>query len=41
MTGHLTILENGKILGIIIRSDYLAFRKAEKEKVKALTGSLV
>ena len=39
--GHLPILENGKILGIITRTDYLAFRKAEKEKVKALTGSLV
>jgi len=39
--GHLPILEEGRILGILTRTDYLAFRRAEKEKVKALTGSLV
>ena len=39
--GHLPILTNGKILGIITRSDYLAFRKAKREEVEALTGSLV
>ncbi|MFO8172790.1 MAG: CBS domain-containing protein [Gemmatimonadota bacterium] len=39
--GHLPILENGRILGIITRSDYLAFRRAEKDKVEALRGSLV
>jgi tRNA nucleotidyltransferase (CCA-adding enzyme) len=39
--GHLPILEDGKLLGIITRTDYLAFRKAEKEKVEALTGSLL
>ena len=39
--GHLPILEDRKLVGIITRSDYLAFRKAEKEKVAALRGSLV
>jgi tRNA nucleotidyltransferase (CCA-adding enzyme) len=39
--GHLPILEGGKLLGIITRTDYLAFRRAEKEKVEALTGSLL
>jgi len=39
--GHLPILEDGKILGIITRSDYLAYRKAEKERTRALTGTLV
>ena len=39
--GHLPILEDGKLVGIITRTDYLAFRRAEKEKVAALTGSLV
>jgi tRNA nucleotidyltransferase (CCA-adding enzyme) len=41
--GHLPILENGSLLGIITRTDYLAFRKAtkekEKEKVEALAES--
>jgi len=39
--GHLPILEGGKLVGLITRTDYLAFRKAEKEKVAALTGSLL
>ena len=39
--GHLPIVENGKLAGIITRTDYLAFRRTEKEKVEALRGSLV
>jgi tRNA nucleotidyltransferase (CCA-adding enzyme) len=39
--GHLPIVEDGQMVGIITRSDYLAFRKAEKEKVAAITGSLL
>ena len=39
--GHLPILEDGKLVGIITRTDYLAFRRAEKEKVAALTEGLL
>jgi tRNA nucleotidyltransferase (CCA-adding enzyme) len=39
--GHLPILEDGELVGIITRTDYLACRRAEKEKVAALTGSLL
>ena len=39
--GHLPILEEGGLVGIITRTDYLALRRAEKEKVAALTGSLL
>jgi tRNA nucleotidyltransferase (CCA-adding enzyme) len=39
--GHLPILEDGKLVGIITRTDYLAFRRAEKEKVEALRGSML
>ncbi len=39
--GHLPIVDNGKLLGIITRTDYLAFRAAEREKVEALAESLL
>jgi tRNA nucleotidyltransferase (CCA-adding enzyme) len=38
--GHLPILENGDIVGIVTRTDYLAFRKEEKKKAEAIQESL-
>lgn len=38
--GHLPILRNGKIEGILTRSDYLAFRRAEKEQARAVQERL-
>jgi tRNA nucleotidyltransferase (CCA-adding enzyme) len=38
--GHLPILENGDIVGIVTRTDYLAFRKEEKKRAKAVQASL-
>ena len=37
----ISLLEDGELVGIITRTDYLACRRAEKEKAAALTGSLL
>jgi tRNA nucleotidyltransferase (CCA-adding enzyme) len=38
--GHLPIMDDGRIAGIVTRSDYLAFRKAEKRQAEAIQESL-
>jgi len=38
--GHLPVLDGGKIVGIVSRTDYLAFRREEREQAKAIQESL-
>ncbi len=38
--GHLPILENGDIVGIVTRTDYLAFRREEMKRAEAIQESL-
>ncbi len=38
--GHLPVLEDGRIAGILTRTDYLAFRRQEKELARAVQESL-
>lgn len=38
--GHLPILEDGELVGIVTRTDYLAFRREEKERARAVRESL-
>jgi tRNA nucleotidyltransferase (CCA-adding enzyme) len=39
--GHLPILDEGGLVGIVTRTDYLAHRKAEKDQIEAFKGSLL